>query len=91
MKPEASVRTSTLAGKRVFVRGRSTCRSMGGARRGDTRIAETLALKLARERGAELVLAYHLGEPKAGRSEMRLRPVAGRLADLAGERGCRTA
>lgn len=51
-----------------------------------TRITETLpTLKLARERGARLVLASHLGRPK-GKPDPKysLRPVAAKLAELAG-------
>jgi phosphoglycerate kinase len=52
----------------------------------DTRIRETLpTLKLARERGARLVLASHLGRPK-GKPDPKysLRPVAAELAELLG-------
>ena len=52
----------------------------------DTRITETLpTLKLARERGARLVLASHLGRPKGkANPKYSLKPVAARLAELIG-------
>jgi phosphoglycerate kinase len=52
----------------------------------DTRITETLpTLKLARERGARLVLASHLGRPK-GKPDPKysLKPVGARLTELMG-------
>jgi phosphoglycerate kinase len=81
-----SIRDLQLAGKRVFVRVDFNVPLEGGRVSDDTRIRETLpTLKLARERGARLVLASHLGRPK-GKPEPKysLRPVAGRLGDLLG-------
>jgi phosphoglycerate kinase len=81
-----SIRDLDLAGKRVFVRVDFNVPLDGQRVTDDTRIAETLpTLKLARERGARLVLASHLGRPK-GKPDPKysLRPVAGRLAELAG-------
>src|SRR3984957_11674 len=81
-----SIRDLDLAGKRVFVRVDFNVPLDGQRVTDDTRIAETLpTLKLARERGARLVLASHLGRPK-GKPEPKysLRPVAARLAELAG-------
>src|SRR5690348_146493 len=81
-----SIRDLELSGKRVFVRVDFNVPLENGQVTDDTRIRETLpTLKLARERGAHLVLASHLGRPK-GKPEPKysLRPVAWRLADLLG-------
>jgi phosphoglycerate kinase len=81
-----SIRDLDLAGKRVFVRVDFNVPLDGQRVTDDTRIAETLpTLKLARERGARLVLASHLGRPK-GKPDPKysLRPVAARLAELVG-------
>jgi phosphoglycerate kinase len=81
-----SIRDLDLAGKRVFVRVDFNVPLQGARVTDDTRIAETLpTLKLARERGARLVLASHLGRPKGQPDpKFSLRPVAGKLAELAG-------
>src|ERR1022692_4605009 len=52
----------------------------------DTRIRETLpALKLARERGARIVLASHLGRPKGKpNAKSSLQPAAAKLSELLG-------
>jgi phosphoglycerate kinase len=81
-----SIRDLQLSGKRVFVRVDFNVPLENGRVSDDTRIRETLpTLKLARERGARIVLASHLGRPK-GKLDPRysLRPVAGRLAELLG-------
>ena len=81
-----SIRDLDLSGKRVFVRVDFNVPLEKGQVGDDTRIRETLpTLKLARERGARLVLASHLGRPK-GKPNPRysLRPVAWKLADLIG-------
>ena len=81
-----SIRDLDLAGKRVFVRVDFNVPLDGQLVTDDTRIAETLpTLKLARERGARLVLASHLGRPK-GKPDPKysLRPVAAKLSELAG-------
>src|ERR1700729_1739766 len=81
-----SIRDLDLAGKRVFVRVDFNVPLDGQRVTDDTRIAETLpTLKLARERGARLVLASHLGRPK-GKPDPKytLRPVAAKLAELLG-------
>src|SRR5579871_2349271 len=81
-----SIRDLDLAGKRVFVRVDFNVPLENGKVADDTRIRETLpTLKLARERGARLVLASHLGRPK-GKPEPKysLRPVAWKLAELLG-------
>jgi phosphoglycerate kinase len=81
-----SIRDLKLAGKRIFVRVDFNVPLEKGQVTDDTRIRETLpTLKLARERGARLVLASHLGRPK-GKPDPKysLRPVAGKLAELLG-------
>jgi len=81
-----SIRDLQLLGKRVFVRVDFNVPLEKGRVSDDTRIRETLpTLKLARERGARLVLASHLGRPK-GKADPKysLRPVAWKVADLLG-------
>jgi phosphoglycerate kinase len=81
-----SIRDLELSGKRVFVRVDFNVPLEKGQVTDDTRIRETLpTLKFARERGARLVLASHLGRPK-GKPDPKysLRPVAARLKELLG-------
>ena len=81
-----SIRDLDLTGKRVFMRVDFNVPLEDGRVTDDTRIRETLpTLKLARERGARLVLASHLGRPK-GKPDPKysLRPVAAKLAELLG-------
>ncbi len=81
-----SIRDLELTGKRVFVRVDFNVPLEKGQVEDDTRMRETLpTLKLARERGARLILASHLGRPK-GKPDPKysLRPVAWKLADLLG-------
>src|SRR5271154_6394136 len=81
-----SIRDLDLAGKRVFIRVDFNVPLDKGQVTEATRIVETLpTLKRARERGARLVLASHLGRPK-GKPDPKysLRPVAAKLAELAG-------
>jgi phosphoglycerate kinase len=81
-----SIRDLDVSGKRVFVRVDFNVLLEKGRIEDDTRVRETLpTLKLARERGARLVLASHLGRPK-GKADPKysLRPVAGLLAELLG-------
>ena len=81
-----SIRDLDLSGKRVFIRVDFNVPLEKGQVTEATRITETLpTLKLARERGARLVLASHLGRPK-GKPDPKysLRPVAAKLAELAG-------
>jgi phosphoglycerate kinase len=81
-----SIRDLELGGKRVFVRVDFNVPLDGGSVADDTRIRETLpTLAFAREHGARLVLASHLGRPK-GKPDPNysLRPVAAKLAELLG-------
>src|SRR6266566_2520854 len=79
-----SIRDLELGGKRVFVRVDFNVPLDGGHVTDDTRIGETLpTVAFARERGARLVLASHLGRPK-GKPDPKysLLPVAAKLAEL---------
>lgn len=84
-----SIRDLELAGKRVFIRVDFNVPLSDASPRtvtDDTRIRETLpTLRLARERGARLVLASHLGRPK-GKPDAKysLKPAAAKLAELLG-------
>ncbi len=81
-----SIRDLDLAGKRVFVRVDFNVPLEKGHVTDDTRVRETLpTLKFARDRGARLVLASHLGRPK-GKPDPKysLRPVVARLKELLG-------
>jgi phosphoglycerate kinase len=81
-----SIRDLDLAGKRLFVRVDFNVPLEKGQVTDDTRILETIpTLKFARDRGARLVLASHLGRPK-GKPDPKysLRPVATRLKELLG-------
>ena len=83
-----SIRDLDLGGKRVFIRVDFNVPLDGTRVTDDTRIRETLpTLRLARERGARLVLASHLGRPK-GKPDPKysLQPVAATLANLLGTR-----
>lgn len=74
-----------LAGKRVFVRVDFNVPLKDGVITDDTRIRAALpTLEALRERGAKLVLAAHLGRPKAREPEFSLRPVAKRAGELLG-------
>src|SRR5260370_25606195 len=81
-----SIRDLELGGKRVFVRTDFNVPLDRGRVTDDTRIRETLpTLAFARERGARLVLASHLGRPKGKPNpNYSLRPVAAKLAELLG-------
>ena len=61
-----SIRDLDLGGKRVFIRVDFNVPLDGATVTDDTRIRETLpTLRLAIERGGRLVLASHLGRPRA--------------------------
>jgi len=76
-----------LRGKRVFIRVDFNVPLKDGVVTDDTRIRETLpTLKLAMEKGGRLVLASHLGRPKAGPdAKYSLKPAAKKLEELLGK------
>src|SRR5258707_1280641 len=76
-----------LRGKRVFIRMDFNVPLKDGVVTDDTRIRETLpTLRLAIRKGARLVLASHLGRPKAGLdSTFSLKPAARKLEELLGK------
>lgn len=81
-----SIRDLELGNKRIFLRVDFNVPLEGGCVADDTRIRETLpTLEFARQRGARLVLASHLGRPK-GKPDPKysLRPVAAKLAEMLG-------
>ncbi len=82
--PKLSIRDLDLNGKRVFVRVDFNVPLEKGKVSDDTRIRATLpTLEHARQGGARLILASHLGRPKGQRKpEMSLRPAAERLGQL---------
>jgi phosphoglycerate kinase len=73
-----SIRDLDLDGKRVFIRVDFNVPLTDGVVRDDTRVVEALpTLHLARERGARLVLASHLGKAKGAKDpKYSLAPVA---------------
>jgi phosphoglycerate kinase len=75
-----------VSGLRVFVRADFNVPLEDGEVADDLRIRATLpTLRELLERGASLVVASHLGRPKgAPNDELRLGPVADRLAELLG-------
>jgi phosphoglycerate kinase len=83
-----NIQNIQVSGRRVFVRVdyNVPLEERGGQMviTDDTRIRETLpTLEWLIENGARIVLASHLGRPKAPRDPaLSLRPVAARLADL---------
>src|SRR4051812_14698616 len=81
-----SVRDLDLKGQRVFIRVDFNVPLKNGVIGDDTRIKSSLpTIQYAREQGATVVLASHLGRPKGKvNPEMSLRPVADRLAALLG-------
>jgi phosphoglycerate kinase len=82
-----SVRDVEVAGKRVFVRVDFNVPLENGSITDDTRIRETLpTIQFLIDKGAKVILASHLGRPKGEFvEELRLTPVAARLAELLGK------
>ncbi|MCY9664924.1 phosphoglycerate kinase [Paenibacillus alginolyticus] len=82
-----SVRDVEVAGKRVFVRVDFNVPVENGQITDDTRIRETLpTIKFLIEKGAKVILAAHFGRPNGQVvEELRLTPVAAKLAELLGQ------
>jgi len=81
-----SIRDLDMSGKRVFMRVDFNVPLDGGRVGDDTRIRETLpTIEFARQRGAKLILASHLGRPK-GKPDPKysMKPVAVKLSQLLG-------
>jgi len=81
-----SIEEMDLAGKRVFLRVDFNVPLDGTTVADDTRIQAALpTIKLAREKGAKLILASHLGRPKGKpNAKYSMVPVGARLAELLG-------
>src|ERR1700730_4311942 len=82
-----SVRDVDLKGKKVFVRVDFNVPLEHGKITDDTRIRETLpTVRYLIEAGAKVILASHLSRPDGKVvEELRLTPVAARLAELLGK------
>ena len=85
--PKLSITDLDLKGQRVFIRVDFNVPLKNGVIGDDTRIKSSLpTIQYAREQGASVVLASHLGRPKGKPNpEMSLRPIADRLAELLGQ------
>src|ERR1700693_6248684 len=79
-----SIRDLEMNGKRVFMSVDFNVPLDGARVTDDTRIRETRpTIEFARQRGARLVLASHLGRPKGKPdSKYSMKPVAAKLAEL---------
>jgi len=84
--PKLSVTDLDVMRKRVFIRVDFNVPVKGGVIGDDTRIRASLpTIKYVMQHGGTVVLASHLGRPKGKvDSQLSLRPVADRLAELLG-------
>jgi len=81
------VRDINVTGKKVFVRVDFNVPMNNGEITDDTRIRETLpTIEYLIDKGAKIILASHLGRPNGQVvEELRLTPVAARLAEILGK------
>jgi len=82
--PKLTIEHLPLAGRRVFVRADLNAPLEGGAVADDTRLRAVVpTVRFARDHGAAVVLASHLGRPKGGPDpKLSLAPVAERMGAL---------
>lgn len=86
MRKKKGINDLEVEGKKVLMRVDFNVPLDEGQVRDDTRIRAALpTIKALTERGARLVLCSHLGRPKGEvRAELKMDPVAARLAELLG-------